>query len=78
MEHLIEAKVIDERHLRLKDPLLIPPGSTVMISIESSETIAEDQEWYSFSLENLEIAYGDEEPDYTLDRVKEFNPEYRP
>ena len=78
MEHLVEAQVIDSRHLKLKKPIKIAPGSTVMITIEPTESIAEDKEWYLLSSQGLEEAYGEVEPDYSLDRIKIPNPEYQP
>ncbi len=77
MDHIVEAQVIDSRHLKLKKPIKIAPGSTVMITIESAEGVAEDQEWYMLSSQSLEEAYGKDEPDYPLDKVKELNPEYQ-
>ena len=71
MEHLVEAQVIDWRHLKLKKPIKIASGSTVMITIEP----AEDQEWYQLSSKELEEAYGEDEPDYSLERIKIPNPE---
>jgi hypothetical protein len=78
MERTVEAQVIDPRHLRLKRPIEIAPGSTVMITIEPTEGVAENQEWYLLSARSLEEAYGEDEPDYALERIKESNPEYRP
>jgi hypothetical protein len=78
MEHQIEAKVIDSQHLMLVEPLSIPPGSTVLVTIELSSSIAEDQEWYAFSLGNLAAGYGDDEPVYNLSQVITPNPEYIP
>ena len=70
MEHPLEAQVIDSRHLKLKRPIKIAPGSTVMITIESTEGIAEEQEWYLLSSLGLEEAYSEDEPNYSLDTVK--------
>ena len=78
MEHSVEAQVIDSRHLKLKKPIQIPPGSKVMITIEPAMAIAEDQAWYTLSVVGLQSAYGENEPDYSLDRIKIPNPEYQP
>ena len=77
MEHSIEAQVIDSRHLKLKKPIKIAPGSTVMITIEPAEGAAEEQEWYMLSSQSLEEAYSEDEPEYSLDRIKVPNPEYQ-
>ena len=78
MEHQLEAQVIDSRHLKLKRPIKIAPGSTVIITIEAAEGVAEEQEWYLVSSQGLAEAYDENEPDYSLEMVKIPNPEYQP
>jgi len=77
MEHIEEAQAIDSRHLKLKKPIKIAPGSTVMITIEPAEGVAEEQEWYLLSSQGLEEAYSENEPDYSLERIKIPNPKYQ-
>ena len=36
----------------------------------------ERADWTDFSLTSLERAYGEEEPEYSLDLIKEANPKY--
>ena len=76
MEQSVEAQVIDSQHLKLKKPIKIAPGSTVMITIENAEGTTEEQEWYLISSQGLEEAYGEGEPEYSLDRIKTPNPDY--
>ena len=78
MDRLLEAKIIDSHHLRLKEPVEITPGSTVLVTIKPAEGIAEDQGWYVLASHGLEAAYGEDEPDYPLERIKIPNPEYQP
>ncbi len=78
MEHVVEAQVIDSHHLRLKKPIELAPGSHVVITIETPEGVAEEQEWYLLSSRSLEEAYGAEEPEYSADMVKVPNPDYQP
>jgi hypothetical protein len=40
--------------------------------------VAEEQEWYNLSSQSLEEAYDEDEPEYSLDMIKNSNPEYRP
>jgi hypothetical protein len=49
-----------------------------MITIESAEGVTEDKEWYLLSSQGLEEAYSENEPDYSLDRIKIPNPDYQP
>jgi hypothetical protein len=44
----------------------------------SYEGEVEDQGWYLISSLALEGAYSENEPDYSLDRIKIPNPEYQP
>jgi len=77
MGHSVEAQVIDSHHLKLKKPIKIAPGSKVMITIEPAEGVAEGQEWYLISSLALEGAYSENEPDYSLERIKIPNPEFQ-
>ncbi len=38
----------------------------------------EEKEWHQFSMKNLSDGYGDDEPDYTLNMLKEPNPDFKP
>lgn len=78
MANIVEAQVIDSRHLKLKKPIKIAPGSTIRITIEPAEGVAEEQGWYLLSSQALEEAYGDDEPDYPLETIKIPNPDYQP
>lgn len=46
----------------------------ILILLEEGE----QNEWYRFSSEGLSKAYGEDEPSYSLDMVKEPNPDYKP
>lgn len=43
---------------------------------ESVIADSESAEWYALSLQGLNRAYGDDEPEYGLSQIKEFNPSY--
>jgi hypothetical protein len=48
--------------------------------MSSSSEIAENSEledWYALSSQGLSRAYSDDEPDYELSQIKEFNPSYQ-
>lgn len=38
----------------------------------------EQQNWYQFSSGELNRAYNENEPDYTMNLLKESNPDYKP
>ena len=43
---------------------------------ESLLADSESAEWYALSLQGLNRAYSDDELDYELSQIKEFNPSY--
>ena len=53
-------------NLQLNQPIPIPAGSTVLVTIAAPEE-SERQVWYTFSTQGLAAAYGDDEPDYSKD-----------
>ena len=78
MEYSIEARIIDSQHLLLTAPVDIPPGSTVLVTIEPKGLISEGDGWYQVSEEGLEMAFGADEPAYKLDQIIVPNEDYQP
>ncbi len=76
MDQPLEAQVIDARHLMLKNPIEIPPGSKVLITIVPNKSNGND-DWFSLSIQQLEAAYGEDEPDYPLSLIKNPNAEFQ-
>ncbi len=75
---IIEAQVLDATHLELTRPIQVPRGSKILISITAPESDKEHKEWVEMSLQYLQSAYGPDEPDYSLERIKIPNPEFKP
>lgn len=74
----VQAQVIDSNHLKLMQPTLLSPGSNVMIVIVQPESVRENQAWYQFSAQGLAGAYGDDEPEYTVDSITILNQDFQP
>jgi hypothetical protein len=55
-------------------PMIKNKKVKLLILIEENE----QSEWYQFSGKSLSAAYGENEPDYTLNMLKEPNPDYKP
>lgn len=72
----LEATVIDAQHLHLNQPILIPAGSTVLITVTSPEE-SERQAWLFLAEQSLAAAYSVDEPDYSAKLIKELNPDYQ-
>ena len=65
----------DGKQILLDDPIELQPGTKLLVTIFSAEN-AEHDEWIDFSLTQLEKAYGEDEPEYSLGLIKEHNPQY--
>ena len=66
----------DGKQILLDEPFELEPNTELMITILPKSLDDEREDWARLALENLERAYGDNEPEYSLDLIKEANPEY--
>lgn len=65
----------DGKQILLDEPYELEPNTKLVVSVIGTRNGNRD-DWTRFSLANLERAYGDEEPEYSLDLIKELNPKY--
>ena len=65
----------DGKQILLDEPDELTPNSKLVVSVIQIQN-EEREDWMRFSLANLERAYGDDEPEYSLDLIKEANPKY--
>lgn len=63
--------VFDGNVFRPIKPVDLEPNTKMEIIIPD-----EREDWLGFSAENLKYAYGDKEPEYSLNLIKEKNPDY--
>lgn len=64
----------DGERIVLDEPFDLPLNSTVMVTVVANETALphdDDDAWSTLSVEGLVRAYGDSEPEYTLDDLRE-------
>lgn len=74
---VLQARVVDATHLELTEPIDLPQGQSILVAVtEVTEEPEERRQWLAASETTLQAAYGDSEPDYSLDLLKERNPEY--
>ena len=59
----------------LDEPYDMTPNTKLVVSVIRMPD-EEREDLMRFSLSNLERAYGDDEPEYSLDLIKEPNPKY--
>jgi hypothetical protein len=66
----------DGERIRLDEPAELEPGAPLTAIVGGRNTESdEDDDWYLLSAEGLAAAYGEDEPEYTLDMIKEPNPD---
>jgi hypothetical protein len=67
----------DGEQVVLDEPVELAPNTPLLVTVLTGEQVnAEVEDWTRLSLQALERAYGDDEPEYTKDMLKEVNPEY--
>ena len=69
----------DGKHICLDEPADLPLDTNLLITVvpQSEATLqAEREEWARFALQNLERAYGPNEPEYDDSMLIEKNPNY--
>jgi hypothetical protein len=67
----------DGTHICLDEPCQLEPDTPLLILILPQQPDASEQaDWCQLSQQALANAYGTEEPEYSLDAIKEPNPEY--
>ena len=67
----------DGERIQLDEPCEIPRNARLLVTILAPSDSDQDRRlWQGLSAENLSRAYGDLEPDYTVDMVRERNPGY--
>ncbi len=60
----------------LDEPFSFEPETRLLITVLPNHDDTERDEWLNFSASSLNAAYGDDEPEYTLDDLIEINPDY--
>jgi hypothetical protein len=65
----------DGKHILLNEPYELEPNAKLVVSVIQLDDENED-ELTNFSLANLERAYSADEPEYSLDLIKQPNPAY--
>ena len=65
----------DGEGIRLDDPLDLEPGTPLTVTVRLQDD-PDREDWARLSARALEDAYGDDEPEYSLDLIKRPNPEY--
>ena len=65
----------DGKHILLDEPVELEPNTKLIVTVLGKHD-AEHDSWLSLSESGLENAYGINEEEYSLDCIREANPEY--
>lgn len=79
MKTVTLSAIFDGQHIRLDEPFPIPPRARILVTIlpgDEGDEAEFRRFWSQLGSHGLARAYGPEEPEYTLDMVKEPNPDY--
>ena len=74
MESVILRAHFDGKQFLLDDPFELEPDTELIVTVLPQSLSEERAEWARLSLESLARAYGDGEPEYLLDSIREVNP----
>jgi hypothetical protein len=66
----------DGSQILLDEPYELEPNVELIVTVLPKSSDEEREDWTRLALESLAQAYGDDEPDYSLDLIKEVNPAY--
>jgi hypothetical protein len=65
----------DGERILLDEPVELKPNTRLIVTVLPNHD-AERESWLHLSSQRLEDAYGENEEEYSLDLIKEANPEY--
>jgi len=67
----------DGEQIRLDEPFELEPGTRLIVTVLSNQQPDDEHEnWLLLSVRGLEGAYDEDEVEYSLDLIKEANPDY--
>ena len=70
----------DGQQIVLDEPFELEADTELLVTVlpkEQSEEDAEREDWLELSMKRLQDAYGEDEPEYSPDMIKEPNPRFR-
>ena len=67
----------DGEQIRLDEPCQLTRDDKLLIVVVPRQpSDRESEDWMILSRQGLEAAYGEQEPEYSLNSIKESNPDY--
>src|SRR5436305_15116532 len=65
----------DGNQILLDEPFELEPNTELLVTILPKASEEDGEGWARFSMESFTSAHGDDEPQYSLELIKEANPE---
>lgn len=66
----------DGKQIVLDEPFELEPNTELIVTVAPRAADEEREAWTRLALQSLARAYGDDEPEYSRDQIKEANAEY--
>ena len=66
----------DGKQILLDEPFELAPNTELIVTVVPHASEEEREDWTRLALESLARAYGDDEPEYSRDQIKEVNADY--
>jgi hypothetical protein len=66
----------DGKQIVLDEPFELEPNTEVIVTVAARASDEEREAWTRLALQSLARAYGDDEPEYSRNQIKEANAEY--
>jgi len=79
MKTVTLSAIFDGQQIRLEEDYPLPKDARLLVTVLPAPGERENEfrrGWYRLAAESLAGAYGPQEPEYTLDMLKETNPDY--
>lgn len=67
--------IIKQGKIEPLEPINLPEGTKIVLTPLGLSEV-EKNDWYNLSAQGLNLAYGENEPEYTTKNIKKPNPEY--
>lgn len=74
MESITLRAHFDGRQILLDEPFPLEPNTKLIVTVIPDSSDQERDDWGRLAPQNLARAYGPDEPEYSLDDIKEVNP----
>lgn len=76
MESVTLRAHFDGNQILLDEPFELAPNTELIVTVVPRASDEEREDWTRLALASLARAYGDDEPEYSRDQIKEANAEY--